>query len=250
LTASSTKLLIKIFLFLLITSPATALALINGKPLQESGDIFRLVFKNDWVCYGVFIDEYTILTAAHCLVLKDRINKNQIREVLSTNDQALDVKEIDSFIHPDYSNQLLPSRDLGVIKTTVHKGFQGSFQLEKAFNQNQGSAILYGCGKTEDKVSMRARTMGENDFYRLGAILFFLGPSAPQPSSSKVTIAHNDSGGPVLYGENHRIIAISTETTVSLSASLNLPAIGFATSTTDPNNLDFIVRNLGVPVAP
>lgn len=240
----------KILLFLLLVLPISAQALINAKPLQDSKDVVRLIFQNNWVCSGVFIDEHTILTAAHCLVHKDRIQKNLLREVLSANDQVISVKEIDSFIHPDYNNQFLPSHDIGIIKTTAHMGFQGQFRLAKVFKENQGPAILYGCGKIDNQNSQRARTTGENDFYRIGTILFFLGPSVTQPTSPKVTIAHNDSGAPVLDRENNKIIAVSTETTVSISERFHLPAISIATSTTEPSNLNFIERNLGLPVAP
>ena len=236
-----THLLILVFLF-----PLQALALINGKPLIGSPDVVRLKFKNGWVCSGVYIDQKTILTAAHCLVIPETKKLIELVQVLTDNDSELDVKQIESVVHPSYQHQSWPAYDIAIIKTTENKKFGASFHLKTKEKSLSGKATLFGCGKNNLSLKTYARTTGSNSFIRLGSILFFIGKSSTDNSDLgvNVSIAPNDSGAPIIDSQSKNIIGISTTTSVKTSAQFGVWALSTGTSTIVPANLEFIRQHL------
>jgi len=56
-------------LFILISS--NTFALINGTVIKNNFPVVMLMFKNNsHICTGTYIDNYTILTAGHCVSKK------------------------------------------------------------------------------------------------------------------------------------------------------------------------------------
>jgi hypothetical protein len=237
---------VKLLAILLFMFSSRCLALINAKPLSGEPDVVRLVFENGWFCSGVFIDPYTILTAAHCFVDPEHAAPIRLKKILSQNDEAIDVKQINAFAHPEIRDQYWPRYDVGIIKTSPNEKFKGSFAVESTGAESFGRAILFGCGRTEARKKSRARTVGENQFLKLGSVLIFWGKSKSSNNVGfDVTIAPNDSGGPILSKRTGNIIAVSTQTTAEASSEYGVPAIGLATSILEDTTLKFIQSHLG-----
>jgi hypothetical protein len=218
----------------------------NGRPLVGFPDVVRLKFKNGWVCSGVYLDRETILTAAHCLVIPESKKLIELEQVLTIGDSKLAVKEVKSIVHPSYEAQSWPAYDIAIIKTTENKNFEGSFHIETKQKISRGKATLFGCGKNDLSKRTYTRTMGENTFNRIGAVLFFMGESSRMDSNLgiNVSIAPNDSGGPIIDQQTGNIIAVSTTTTVKNSAQYGILALSTGTSTVVSSNLNFISKYL------
>ena len=232
--------LIFIASLLAITTPCQAL--INGTPLKGAADLVRLRFSNGWICSGVYIDEYTILTAAHCVV-PDGNEKLSVAKFESENDEDLPVSVVKMIPHPTYDSQSWPASDIGVIKTTRNIRFTGQFKLSVSASPWWGKALLFGAGRTDALSPSTARTSGSNTYLRIGAVLFFL--SRLGRNGANAAIAPNDSGAPVT-NQDFEIIAVATTTTAKESSARSLPILSTATSVTSNANREFILAHLGL----
>lgn len=208
-----------------------AQALFSAQPLIGRPEIVRVEFENGWVCSGIFIDENTLLTAAHCLTDSKAV------AIYSEHDTVVPVK-IQKFVrHPKFNDQYWPAYDIGIIKTT--KLAKLSEQVIIATESPiHGKAKLFGCGKTE-LANGYSRTTGENSFIRIGAVLFFVALSEGQNS---VIVAPNDSGGPAFDFFSGELIGIATTTS---SVSRKFPAWSTATSLVSEENRAFVLSHLG-----
>lgn len=235
-----------IFFFSVLLMPSIGAALINGRALENTPDLVRLVFKNHWVCSGSFLNETTILTAAHCIAAVHENEQILLDQVLSDNDEPINIVQIKSFAHPDFKGQAWPAHDLGIIKTTPNRRFKGNFKLEMRLNKRTGTAVLFGCGKTAVTKETRSRTFGDNNFLRMGSVLFFVGKSkySESDSGAHVSVAPNDSGAPITDKATGNVIGISTTTTAKGSWEYGLPALSTGTSTVISSNLAFILSHL------
>lgn len=228
-----------------------AFALVNGVPLKNSPDVVRIKLTNGWVCSGAYIDPYTILTAAHCISPTEATEILYIDRIESEDDGLLDVKLVSLIPNPNYSAQYWHAFDVGIIKTTRNQKFVGHFQLQKSQKGYVQDAVLFGCGRIEHDKKVYFRTTGENSFIQIGAILFFIGKSENlKPSTgSSVSVAPNDSGGPILDKTTGEIVGVMTTTTLKLSGSYGVPTLSTGTSTVVEHNLSFI-RNHMSPLHP
>ena len=116
-------------LFLLIYS-AELFAIVNGEPIKSDFPVVRLAFKNNsHVCTGVFVDPYTILTAAHCLSdMKTWPGFSlDLESIRNKEDQSLDLRQIKNLPHPKFSYHWTGNKfDIGIIKTSEFQ-FHGDF---------------------------------------------------------------------------------------------------------------------------
>ncbi len=228
--------MIKLILTFLLISPTPLLALINGTSMAGSSDIVRLHFTNGWVCSGVYINVKTILTAAHCLYNGSNNEAVKLAKIVSVNEGVIDVKHLETFIHPDFKAQAWPAYDIGIIKTTDNKFYQGQFILSKKATRS-GVAELYGCGRDNVIKKEYKRTMGENSFLQIGSVLLFV------DSKTETLIAPNDSGAPIIDKATGDIIGIAVSTTLRKSLKYGLPIVSSGTSTTIESNLNFILKH-------
>ena len=235
----------RFILLAIILASTNGFALINGKPLKDAVDLVRIKFSNGWVCTGTFVDAYTILTAAHCLVREDGKQPIHVDKIYSENDEEIPLQTMALIPHPSFSGQWWPAYDIGLIKTAKNNKFKGNFRLEQEVQHVTGSATLMGAGKIDLLSDIRARTVGQNSFIRVGSVLFFLGKTKNIESEAgvEVTVAPNDSGGPVLDRSTSRIIGVLTTTTVRDSAKYGMPAMSTATSTAA--HITFLMKHLG-----
>ena len=234
-----------LIVFSILAISSLSYPLINALPLKASPDVVRIIFHNQWMCTGVFLDEATVLTAAHCIPPSNDKHRG-VDLFFSDSDRLLEVTQIESFVHPEFKAQAWHSFDVAIIKTTRNKNFKADFKLEKNSVASFGEAALFGCGKSDLAQNTRARTTGANSFLRIGSILFFIGKSSNTESSLgvRVSIAPNDSGGPIIDKHSGRIIGIATTTTVKQSAQYGVLTLSTGTSTLSTANLEFILRHL------
>ncbi len=217
-------------------------ALINAVPLVGKPEVVRITFSNGWICSGIFLNPTTILTAAHCVSRKDL----QITKIESQDNQIVDVRLVDLIPHPKYTGQSWPSFDIGLIKTTEFKEFAGGLKLESSSDKIGTKAMLFGCGKTSTSNSQLARSQGENDFWKIGAVLFFVSSTRQDPKNfgHSVIIAPNDSGGPIISRSTGKIIGVMTTTTLLQSQKYGLPVLGTGTASVSEENMNFLKSNL------
>ena len=222
-------------------------ALVNGVPLKDSSDVVRIKLTNGWICSGVYLDPYTILTAAHCISPSEDKEVLRIDRIESQDDNVLDVKSVNLIPNPSYSAQYWPAYDVGIIKTTKNQKFVGQFRLQEHSEGYWRDAVLLGCGRVEYDKPVYFRTTGENRFLQIGAVLFFLGESeTQQPSGYKVSVAPNDSGGPILDKVTGKIVGVMTTTTLKSSVGYGIPTLSTGTSTVAEHNLKFIRNHMGL----
>jgi hypothetical protein len=235
-----------LFLCLFLTLKAnTAFGLINAKPLSGTSAVVRLTFTNGWVCSGVFLNASTILTAAHCLTPEPG-KELTLKSILTENDEPLPFEQIALRPHPRYADQWWPAYDVGVIKVRQSSNVQTQFELETNEGKISDQAELYGCGRADLAKGHYQRTTGENRFVTIGSVLFFAGllTSSSDRAGTAVSVAPNDSGGPIIDKASKKIIGVMTTTTLKLSNDYGLPILSTGTSTVTPENLSFIQSNL------
>jgi hypothetical protein len=227
--------------------PVRAEALVNGRTLEGYPDLVRLVFKDGTMCTGAYINDTTILTAAHCLIKKNGEAFHALEKTLSVNDRVLPVKHLENIQHPKFDHGWWPAFDVGLIKTSKNDSFQGGFKISRGPLSRSASVTLLGCGISSFDPRKRDRTVGENRFLRMGNVLLFLGPSESGDSEvgRKTSVAPNDSGGPILDAASGEIIAISTQTTLVTSMKYRAPAVSVGTAVVGPEISDFIQASLG-----
>ncbi|RYZ79365.1 MAG: S1 family peptidase [Proteobacteria bacterium] len=224
-----------------------SVALINGTPLSGSADVVRIKFDNGWACTGVYIDPFTILTAAHCIDSAGAPKPLSVDIIESAGDQALSVSVRALIPHPEYRSQRWPARDIGIIKTSQNVRYEGKFILQDASSKVISEVTLVGCGRSEPDKKILSRLTGTNRSFRVGSVLFFIGESSTVSSAAgmNVSVAPNDSGGPVLDTKTGRVMGVMTTTTVKESINYGLPTLSTGTSTTSDINLRFIRSHLG-----
>ena len=229
--------------------PFSGMALINAMPLEDNAfpDLVRLVFKDGSMRSGTYLDEYTILTAAHCLSKTQDEQFHGIEKILSIHDEPISVDHLKNVSFPSYHHRWWPADDIGIIKTSKNSKFHGDFKLEKNSLPVFGEAHFYGCGISEFSPKIRSRSDGRNHYVRIGSVLIFIGKSKNTDTERGIStsIAPNDSGAPVTDPSTGKIIAIATQASAQESAEHGIPAISVSTSITRSAVREFILKNMG-----
>lgn len=225
----------RLLFFSLVLFPLFSWSLTSAVPSTDLPDLVRIRFANGWVCSGIFIDPFTVLTSAHCLL--SNADQKFLSETYLENEYSgkLAVSVVQFIPHPEYSAQFWHSSDVGVIKTSRYAEYSGAFTLAEDLKFSAKVKLL-GCGRTEPSKEMYLCTTGENTAYRWGGILFLLGESS---------IVNNDSGGPMIDLETQKIIAVNSTTTVNQTSAVGLPTISTGTSTVVEPNLSFVKKHMG-----
>ncbi len=171
----------------------------------------------------------------------------QIDRIESIDDIPLNVQLTGLIPNPKYSAQYWPAYDVGLIKTTNNHKFLGSFQMQEHKESYIREAVLLGCGRVEYDRKFYSRTMGENSFLQIGAVLFFKGENGhiKAPAGINVSVGPNDSGGPILDKITGKIVGLMTTTTIKGSTKYGVPTISTGTSTAVAHNFRFIRDHMG-----
>jgi hypothetical protein len=226
-------------LFIGLNSP-TAYALINAVLLQGHEDLVRLEFhQREAVCTGFFVGPTTLITSAHCLYRDNQV-KWEPSDLVFVGGSELKVKALQLTPHPGYLPGQ-PEFDVGIVKTTLNSNFSGTFHLAADRAPVFGNAKFFGAGKVDLDRGLYGRAQGDNYFVRLGSTTYSLGRSenTSHPGHT-VTIAPNDSGGPIVDNRSGEVVAISSRTTIKESWGTAIPAVSIGTSLLTKENRAFV----------
>lgn len=153
-------------------------ALVSGMAIDSNFPVVRLIFKNkSHVCSGVFLNAYTILTAAHCVSNKKSWEglSLEIDSILDAKENKISVKQVKNIPHPDFQNHWYGSRQNSI-----------SFLFGK----------ILSWGKSE----------------------------ITDPLGIDVSVAPNDSGGPLVDKKSNQIVGVLWGTYLSLTSKWGLPS--------------------------
>ena len=222
-------------------SATPCVALVNSVPLLEADTLVRLSFAKDKaVCTGFFINPTTIVTAAHCLYSesKDLWLVSDLT-VSSGTDLSLQVEKI--VPHPLYNFGKSSGHDVGIIKTSAFASKNTIFELSSALPDVLGKAQIMGAGRIDLESGDYGRSKGTANFVSLGRYVYLLGKSKnSETPGDQVTVAPNDSGGPIIDLRSGKVFAISSQTTVGSTSGTFIPAISIGTLLSSEENQKFI----------
>lgn len=225
-----------LFWLILVFFSSSGFALSNGSPLSATPEVVRLKFNTGWVCTGLILDQYTILTAAHCIYSHRSDLIIHLERIISENDQKITAKQIKMIPHPKFDNDWLHAHDVGIVKVSKMNVMSHFKLFADRGNYFFGKANLFGCGRTDPSKNEFQRTTGSNTYMKLGPWLLFFGSPA---------IAPNDSGGPVTEASSLELIGLAFWTPGRWFYNLGIPGISIAVSTRTGSNYEFISKNMG-----
>ena len=170
-----------------------------------------------------------------------------LKAIYSENEAPINVNPQKLIVHPKFDEQWWPSYDIGLIKTSQNGSFNSDFTLETDLQNIFGEISMFGAGRSNPKGKNYERTNGENSYFRVGSVLFFIGTSKIIDGSSgdATSAPPNDSGGPVLDKKTGKVIGVITTTTLSQSVDYGIPTLSTATSILSTPTRDFILKHLG-----
>jgi hypothetical protein len=177
-------------------------ALVNGRAIKNSFPLVQIQFKNiSHLCTGTYINTTTILTAAHCISDKKTWPgfSLEIESVLDSDLKKINVNIVKLIPHPKFEYHLLGNKhDVGIIKTTPCN-FSGPYPRLYEQGKLGGQGTLFGCGKISFDSKTRDCLTGENEYSKmLGHLVSWGFTSNHNNDGTAVSIAANDSGGPIL----------------------------------------------------
>ena len=236
-----------LFLTFLVLYQNCSWAIINGVSQNKDFPSVLLVFKNDsHFCTGTFIDEFTILTAAHCLIDKQQWKgfSTDLEFILNSQKSKIIFKQLRNISHPNYSRSIFNSKsDIGIIKVE-QKYYLNNFP--EISNEKSRKAIYYGCGRFQVKDKINKCFEGINQIFDLFGNLVSWGESSNfSERGYKVSIAPNDSGGALVDFQSKKIIGVHWGTWIALTSRFFLPNLNFSTSLQIEENYHFIKMNMG-----
>ena len=228
-----------------LLAASSAYALVNGMPLTETDTLVRINFGGSKsVCTGFFVNPTTILTAAHCLYSAPTMLWS-VSELSISNDVVLAVTVERLVPHPLYRLGEHQGNDIGLIKTSAFATKNPMFKLSKESPMWWGTVDLMGAGKIDIARNVYGRSRGTSSYFRFGSDIYIMGRSQDTDHPGKgVTIAPNDSGGPILEPLNGEVIAVASRTTVTSTSGTVIPAISIGTLLNTAENQRFILENL------
>ncbi|MDC1174109.1 S1 family peptidase [Bacteriovoracaceae bacterium] len=240
----------KYFLVLLCLFSNNALALINAKKITSNFPVVKIQFKNgSHICSGTFIDNYTILTAGHCVSDKKTWKgfSLDIESVTNSNGEKLDIKHIKNIPHPKYESHWYGNRsDVGIIKTS-HYNFDGVFPKLASISTKVGEVgTLYACGRIDLNNKERACLEGVNNYGTfLGQIVVWGESVNKENRGHNVSVAPNDSGGCLIDKNTNQLIGVLWGAWAPLLYKTKFSAPSIITSLFNEENLKFVQRNMG-----
>lgn len=221
---------------------SSALSLINAIPIGANDALVRLHFRGgEAVCTGFFVNPTTIITAAHCLYSGAK-ELWKVSDVSISNDAIISVEAVSLVPHPEYKVGENSGNDVGIIRTSAVEE-SAPFKISTDRPGLWGTAELLGAGKVDLVSGAYGRSKGTAFYIRFGSFMYMLGKSKKTESPGQsVTIAPNDSGGPILDPKSGKVVAVGTRTTVGLTKGTFLPAVSMGTLLTTDKNRAFIAQ--------
>jgi len=186
-------------------------AIWNGDPTSDFPAVGALTRNGSAFCTGTLIDEYTVLTAAHCVDYVESTGLTGVEFYTGPGDTgSLDggIAVVDAASHPDWNGT---NADIGVMVLDEPCAEAPMFvQVEEMLaGEWEGRLItLVGYGVTEDDADDSGIKMKtEVRVYAFDADVFF-------HYTAGTNACFGDSGGPALYEQEGRWWAVGVLSTV------------------------------------
>jgi hypothetical protein len=98
-----------------------------------------------------------------------------------------------------------------------------------------------GAGRFDLEKGTEGKTKGTAFYIRIGSFIYMLGKSKnTEDAGQSVTVAPNDSGGPIIDPKSSKVVAIATRTTIGSTKGNFFPAISIGTLLNTNENRAFI----------
>ncbi len=133
--------------------------------------------------------------------------------------------------------------DIGVVKTTPFTTKTSMFELSYERQKWWGMADLMGAGKIDIANGVYGRSQGTSPYFRMGSDIYIVGHSKKNEHPGRgVSIAPNDSGGPILDSLTGKVIAVASRTTVTSTSETSIPAVSIGTFLGSEENHSFLLK--------
>lgn len=238
-----------IFIYIIFNTAKTY-ALINAVSISNKVPIVQINFKNDsHVCSGMFIDENTILTAAHCVSDKKTWEgfSLEVDTITDQDSNKISVSVLKVMPHPNFTHHFYGNdHDVGIIKTSSYK-YEGIFpKVSLSRSSRAKDGILYACGRINFLDKQRLCQQGTITYYQiLNQIVSFGTMITTDTPGKDVSIAPNDSGGVLIDLISNSIVGVIWGTWSPILKNIHFILNPNFMSPMTKENLDFIQKNQG-----
>ncbi|WP_176736248.1 trypsin-like serine protease [Oligoflexus tunisiensis] len=214
--------------------------------------------NNSRFCTGFFVNEYQVLTAAHCV--KDLAPEQpDLYLVSGGNETSADraAKALRYYVHDDFERgqgQLANPYDIAVVEFPAGTALD-TLRLSRHAPRENDAVILVGYGSDQNVAGMAshasgtttgAKRYGQNSIKGCGdGILSVVGVARTRPGLQKgqyVATAQGDSGGPILM--NTEVVGMMVAVDVRQGGAGQVSSISYAIDLSSPSSREFLNRVL------
>jgi len=210
--------------------------------------------NNSRFCTGFFVNEYQVLTAAHCV--KDLGSDLPDLYLVAGGNPMFEeraAKALRYFVHPDYERgqpQIANPYDIAVVEFPAGSG-ESSIRLSSRTARVNDAVTLVGYGSEQNDAGVSSTAAGEatgikrhgqNSIKALSdGILSVVGVHKTRPGLQKgqyVATAQGDSGGPILL--NAEVIGMMVAVDVRQGGSGQVSSVSYAVDLKSPSSREFL----------
>lgn len=210
--------------------------------------------NNSRFCSGFFVNEYQVLTAAHCV--KDLGSDLPDLYLIAGGNPMFEhrsAKALRYFVHPDYEQgqqQIANPYDIAVIEFPAGSA-ESSIRLSSRPASVNDAITLVGYGSDQNVAGVSStatgtgtgiKRYGQNSIKALAdGILSIVGVDRTRPGLHKgqyVATAQGDSGGPVLL--NAEVIGVMVAVDVRLGGAGKVSSVSYAVDLKSSSSREFL----------
>jgi secreted trypsin-like serine protease len=219
--------------------------------------VVQLMIKsgnNSRFCSGFFVNEYQVLTAAHCVKdLGSDLPELYLVAGGSPMFEHRSAKALRYFVHPDYDHgqqQIANPYDIAVVEFPAGSA-ESSIRLSSRPAHVNDAITLVGYGSDQNVAGVSStatgtgtgiKRYGQNSIKALAdGILSVVGVDRTRPGLQRgqyVATAQGDSGGPVLL--NAEVIGVMVAVDVRLGGAGKVSSVSYAVDLKSPSSREFL----------